>query len=92
MPQVEVKFYASLKEKLGKDVVSLKAENVKEAIELLKDKLGENFSRWVLEKDGSLKNYYILIVNERIVDKKNLINTKLKDKDILHIFPPIAGG
>ena len=63
MPQVKMKFYASLKEKLGKDVVSLKAENVKEAIELLKDKLGENFSRWVLEKDGSLKNYYILYFN-----------------------------
>ena len=92
MPEVVVKFYAGLKEKIGKSEVDVKANNPKEAIDALKYKLGDNFSRWVLGKDGLIKDYYVFLVNEQIVNKENLNTKKLKEGDILHIFPPIAGG
>ena len=92
MSEVKVKFYASLKEKIGKNEITINADNMHELIKVLKDKLGNNFSTWVIGEDGYIKDYYILILNDRIIGKKDFPTVQLKEKDVVHIFPPVAGG
>ncbi len=82
MSQITVRIPINLRRKIGKDSVSIDAENVKETLEKLESKFGEKFS----------EGFYIFLLNGRIVDKKKLNQTKLSPGDTLYIFLPVAGG
>ncbi len=90
--KVTVKFYASLREELGIPSVAVDAENADEAIKILLNKFGDKFKNKIFDSSGKIKAYYIFLLNGFVVDKHNLMKTKLKEGDIFHIFPPIAGG
>lgn len=92
MPKITVRMYTILKEQLGCGKVELQAKDVSEVMEKLKEKFGERFQDTLYEQDGKIKNYYILLLNGRVVDLKNIKKSGLKEGDTLHIFPPIAGG
>lgn len=91
MARVTVLMHAALKNRLGKAKVKLKAENMKEVIDLLEEKYGEKF-REALYDGEKIKSYYIFLLNGNVVDMKDLANTDLKKGDIVHIFTPIPGG
>jgi len=80
--QITVKVPVNLKRKIGKDNVSIDAENVKDALEKLESKFSEKFS----------EGFYIFFLNGCILDKKKLNQIKLSSGDTLHIFLPVGGG
>jgi len=92
MPNITVRFYTILKEKLGTGSIELSCSNVGDCIRKLSEKFGEKFTQTVLDSKGKVKGYFILLLNGYVVDRKNLRKQKLKNGDVLHIFPPIAGG
>ena len=92
MPKITVRMYTTLKEKLGTGGVDLIAKNVEDALRQLNEKFGEKFRQTLYEPNGKIKGYYILLLNGKVVDRENPEKFKLKSGDVLHIFPPIAGG
>ena len=88
---ITARFYTILREKLGVDKIQVEARNVAEALDAIERALGRGFKE-ILMEDGRVKKTFILLLNGRVVDKDNLEGTQLKDGDIIHFFPPIAGG
>lgn len=83
MAKITVKLYTLLREKTGKNIVEIEANTIAETIKKLKKKFGQKFV---------LGQSYIFVLNEEIINKKDFKTKKLKPSNILHIFPPIAGG
>lgn len=88
---ITVQVYTTLKEKLKSGKIEIEAKTVLDALKQLEKRYGSVFRNEMY--DGKkLKNYYIFLLNGLAVDHKHLSKTKLKNGDLLHIFPPIAGG
>ncbi len=92
LPRVTVKFYTVLRDKLGTGNVELTGADVLEVLKKLSSKYGPDFKEEIFDKNGDVHNYYILLLNDKTVDQKNPQKSALKEGDVLHIFPPIAGG
>lgn len=88
--RIAVKFYTTLREKVGPETL-LEADDVGEVIEKLKLQYGDKINILFDEK-GKVKDYFILLLNGKVLDKEKLSQYTLNEGDILHIFPPIAGG
>ncbi len=90
---IKVKLFGILKEKAGKNEVLIQANDGEEIIQALSRELRDSFSEEFFKKDGSVKDYYMLLLNREIaIDQKNLKKIKLKEGDSIEIFPLIVGG
>ncbi len=92
MARITVRFYTTLKEKVGKGKVELEDKNVADVLEDLKEQFGTKFTDQLYDPSGEMKDYYILLLSGHTVFREEIKKTKVKEGDILHIFPPIAGG
>ena len=91
MEKIKVKLYATLRDKVGKDIVYINASNVREAItEILK--LFPSLKGEIVDENGKLKDDYIYLVNGRNIVFLQNEDTPLKNGDKLTIFPPVGGG
>ncbi|MDP8214370.1 MAG: MoaD family protein [Candidatus Euphemobacter frigidus] len=88
---ITVRFYSLLRDKLGKKEVKVEARNVAQAMDRLKEIFG---SRWTdaLYKGGRMNESYIFLINGQRIFLNNFPETRLDDEEMLHIFPPVAGG
>jgi MoaD family protein len=84
MPDVTVRYYASLRNLTGQEENNISARRVRDAINFIK----KNYDRRVVDH---LAHCSIFINNTSIIFLNGL-NTRLKDGDTIHIFPPLAGG
>jgi len=91
MAQITVQVYTTLRKILNNSKIKINADNVAEAINYLVNKFGDSFKEQ-LYHGATIKPYYILILNDKTLDKKHLNEYLLHENDVLHIFPPIAGG
>lgn len=89
---ITIKVYTILREKLGTDTITLEAKNIADVLEQLLKKFGEKLKETLYEKSGKVKSYYIFLLNGRVIESNRFAQTKLNPGDVLHIFPPIAGG
>jgi MoaD family protein len=81
---VRVRFYTTLREAAGEKEAEISADNVKQLIDRLNKKYGDNFRR----AQAACKIYRN---GSNIVFAKGR-KTKLKDGDELDFLPPTAGG
>lgn len=79
-----VKFYASLRKVTGEKQVEVPARNVKELLA----RLSEMYKG---ELDRYLKMSSVLINGKNVVHMKGR-RTRLKEDDVVSIFPPLGGG
>ena len=91
MVKVKVKLYATLKEILGKDTVFVEAGNVRELIHSLVKEYPV-LKKEIVNKNLSLKDDYIYLVNGRNIVFLQNEQTPLKEGDKVTIFPPVGGG
>jgi molybdopterin converting factor small subunit len=93
MAKITVKFYSLWNLYLNKNTVDLEADTFDEAMAQL-DSLYGNKLREKLRINNlpftNFKESSTVLVNG--VSIRNIKNQVLKDGDILHVFPPIAGG
>lgn len=95
MAAVKVKYFGMLREIVGSREERLKVDDqlsASEVIKLLAEKHGDQFSEFVLEKDGSLRNGFAYAINGSSVSESKLSSTKCKDVYEFVILPPISGG
>ncbi len=91
-PTVTVRLFTVLRMLAGEREVQVEALNVKEVIVLLVERFDSKFQKMLLEKDGSLKHYFHVLINGRHIRLLDGIQTSLKEGDIIAIFPPLGGG
>lgn len=93
--EVVIKLHGDLCEKAGTDTIKLPIDE-DETVDRLLMKLGRrhpNLLEAILDpQTGELKSYYNVLLNGRRIQQLRGIHTKLKDRDEIAIFPPVAGG
>lgn len=94
MLKVSVRFFAALREIVGKKEETLEFANeatvtVKRVLKELTKLHGKKFADYVYDtKINEVRTYLQMLVNE----KSATLKTKLKDDDVLVIVPPVGGG
>lgn len=91
MGQVKVRFYATLRDKLGEREVTVGGSNVAGVLEELKKHFGQSFSA-ALYPEGRLSDRYIILLRGRRIFSDDIRKVNLEDGDVIDIFPPVAGG
>ncbi len=90
-----IKFFTSLREITGKKEEELEFSGiitVKELLTLLSERYGRHFLDYLYDKKGNVQTYIQILVNGRGIEASQGLETKLKDGDIIAIFPPVGGG
>ncbi|MFX1264084.1 MAG: ubiquitin-like small modifier protein 1 [Promethearchaeota archaeon] len=93
MATVTVKFFATVREAVGRRSAEIEAANIRELLELLKQKYGKRFTDTVIDdKTGELKRFYQCMVNGKRIELLDGYETELNDYDSVALFPPVGGG
>jgi len=91
---VKVRFYASLRDRLGIDEKTLlldKNSSFAFLIDELREAIGEGVNVLV-DKEGSLRGNVAVSVNNKIVGASELTKLKLGDGDTVALMPLPSGG
>ena len=91
MSLVTIRLYSLLRDELGEKEIKVEALNVAQAVDGLRDILGPKLIDTLYEGD-QVKERYIFLINGHRVFRDNFKKARLGEEDILHIFPPVAGG
>ena len=89
MSKVRVKLFANFREAAEKEV-ELEAAKLDDLIQILVERY-EKLKDLMFE-DGKLRDYVHIMVNGRHVNHLEGLETRLKDGDVVAIFPPVSGG
>ena len=89
MPNCRVRLYIVVGRKIIKSDEECGAETVRDVLEHLRRRLGDDFERDVY--DGVLKDGYALVLNKTPLTAEQL-DTPIDDGDTLFLFTALAGG
>lgn len=93
-----MRFFASLRELVGRKVEHIEFQNSREAtvekvLKRLSEIYGEDFVEYVFDGEtGEVRSYLLLLVNGRSITVLDELETRLTDDDVLAILPPVGGG
>ncbi|MGC8817199.1 MAG: ubiquitin-like small modifier protein 1 [Candidatus Hadarchaeum sp.] len=88
---VTVKFFANFREAAGVESALVEAADVYSLLKALVAKFGERLSKLLFEGE-KLRETACIIVNGKSINLSEGLRTKLKDGDVVAIFPPVSGG
>ncbi len=91
----KVKVFATIREITKAKEIELESKDnitVSDAIKLLNQKYGDKLANYLMEKNGKPKPAFIFMVNGVSINELKGLDTPLRDKDVLAILPPVAGG
>ncbi|MCD6419332.1 MAG: MoaD/ThiS family protein [Synergistetes bacterium] len=91
MGEVKVKFFATLRDKIGVEVVEVNANTFKDLVVRLVE-MYPQLKGEIVDEDFSLRDDYIYLVNGRNIMFLGNEDTALKDGDAVAMFPPVGGG
>ena len=84
MSDVTIRYYATLRNLTGHEEDLITARRVRDVINFIK----KNYDR----RASDCLNHCSIFLNNTSIIFLNGLNTRLKDGDTIHIFPPLAGG
>ena len=98
MLKVSVRFFAALRELVGKKVEHTEFSGgeevtVEKVLKRLVELYGKDFIEYVYDQEtGEIQSYLTLLVNGRSIATLEGMRTRLTDGDVLAILPPVGGG
>lgn len=94
MALITVRFYSLWRDRLGTEVVTVRAENVDDALLQIEESFGEQIRRGLeaegIRLNGDMRDYGLILLNGTNI--RNLKSTDLSEGDVLHVFPRAMGG
>ena len=93
--EVDVKFYAMLREATGKKVETVvlpEKSSVRDLIDLLVERYGDRFGYYIYDKQKRVRDYLSFMLNGVNVNSLSGFETLLSDGDVVSFLPPIGGG
>ena len=96
--KVSVRFFAALRELVGKkveypDFSGSEEVTVEKVLKRLVELYGKDFVEYVYDREtGEIQSYLTLLVNGRSITTLDGMRTRLTDGDVLAILPPVGGG
>ncbi len=93
--EVEVKYYAMLREATGKrkEVVEIPVKSsVGDLVGFLSERYGGDFTRYVYDDEKRVRDYLSFMLNGVNINSLKGFGTPLKAGDTLAILPPVGGG
>lgn len=94
MAMVTVRFYSLWRSHLGTDSTTLQADDMDDALAQLEERFGpllrEKLEAGGIQLDGNIKDHSLILLNG--IALRNLKSTRVKERDVLHIFPPAIAG
>ena len=93
MTKVKVLVFASLRDKIGwsQKEVLVNGDKIRDLLRSIKSIDGRSLYEIVIE-NGKLRPNFLILLNGREISFLNGLNTKIKDGDMVSIFPPAGGG
>jgi MoaD family protein len=93
--EVEVKYYAMIRDKAGKktEKVALPSKSsVKDLVENLIERYGAEFENYIYDNEKQIRDYLSFMLNGINVNSLDGFSTILRDGDTFSMLPPIGGG
>ncbi len=95
--QISVRFFTALREITGKreetlDFRESTAVTPNDVLKNLAKHYGKGFIEYVFDANGEVREFLQILVNGRSSSALDGLNTKLANKDVLAIIPPVGGG
>jgi molybdopterin synthase sulfur carrier subunit len=93
--EVEVKYYAMLREATGKrrEVVEIPVNSsITDLVSLLSKRYGGDFTRYIYDDEKRVRDYLSFMLNGVNINSLEGFSTSLKAGDALAILPPVGGG
>jgi molybdopterin synthase sulfur carrier subunit len=93
--KVQVKFFTTLREITGKKEEEIEfsgAITIKELLTQLSKKYSREFVNYLYDEKGDIRTHIQILINGRDIDVFQGLETKLKEGDVIAIFPPVGGG
>jgi len=90
---VKVKFLARFRDITGERSVSIEhSGSIADLMDTLTEKYGNEFKDALFDKEGNLRDYMKIIVNNEDVESNGGLKSEVGDDDEVVIFQTIAGG
>ncbi len=90
---ITVRFFANFREAVDKREERVEGANsIASLFKKLTDKFGERLAKELYSENGEFKDAVNILVNGRGVRLPQDLKMKLKDGDVVAIFPPVSGG
>jgi len=91
---VKVRFYASLRDRLGMEEKALqldKNSSLASLVDKLKEAIGEG-ANVIVDNEGSLRGNVTVSVNNKLIKASDLTKLKLANGDTVALMPLPSGG
>ncbi|MFW6375982.1 MAG: ubiquitin-like small modifier protein 1 [Thermoplasmatota archaeon] len=91
---IKIKFFASLREIVGEEEISMEKDDLKDVGDVLKKiSLSSNKIQKRFYDDGSTLNKNLIVLKDgRNINYLEGLNTSVEEDDTIAVFPVIAGG
>ena len=94
--QVSVRLFTTLRELAGRGEETLefstKSVTVKVVLKALAKKHGSAFKEYLYDDRNRVREHLQILVNGRSASLMEDLETRLKEKDVVAVVPPVGGG
>lgn len=92
MAKVKVILFGVLAKIAGEKIIYVNASTLREALNEVAAKYGEDLKNRILDEKGNLRRFVNIYVNGRDVRFTGILETRLNENDEISIIPAVGGG
>jgi len=92
MGKARITLYGALAKNIQDKTTDVEASTLKEAIDALTEKYGEQIGNKIYDEKGRLRRFVNIYVNGKDIRFLKHLDTQLNDEDQISIIPAVGGG